>query len=245
MNPNIALIAKKVVESKISDRIEIITNGLLLTPKLTDDLVDAGVTHINISIQGVTNERYLETCGLKVDLDKLIENLTYLYNNKKQIQTYIKIVDATLKSKDEEALFYKIFGNICDRIYIEHLIVMQKDMDDLKDVVDGTKNFYGEELKPREVCSQSFYFLQIGCDGHTFPCPNPGLPKSLSMGNIFEKNMVDIWNDRVRKSILRKMLEFKRNEIEACADCTTFTCINDPLENLDVDAEKVVHLFRD
>jgi len=44
--------------------------------------------------------------------------------------------------------------------------------------VDGTKNFYNEELDlNRKVCAQSFYFLQIGCDYDTFPCPVPGLPK--------------------------------------------------------------------
>jgi len=36
--------------------------------------------------------------------------------------------------------------------------------------VDGTKNFYNEELDlNRKVCAQSFYFLQIGCDYDTFP----------------------------------------------------------------------------
>lgn len=240
-NPNIAKIIKKVVASNIAERVEVITNGVLLNPELIDQLVDTGMTHINISIQGVTEQRYLETCGIKVSLNKLIQNLTYLYNNKKQVQIYIKIIDATLKDKSEEELFYEMFGNICDRIYIEHLIVMQQQMDKLKPVVDGSKNFYGEELDlNRKVCSQSFYFLQIGCDGHTFPCPVPGLPKTLSMGNINEQSIVDIWNGEKRNKILKGMLKFEKDKYEACRNCTCFNAINNPSEYLDDVAQELL-----
>lgn len=234
MNPNLPVIIKKVVDSEIAERVEIITNGLLLNPQLIGELVNTGMTHINISIQGVTEDRYLETCGAKINLEKLIQNLTYLYQNKKQVQIYIKVIDATLKDKAEEELFYKMFGNICDRIYVEHLIVMQQQMDELKNVVDGSKNFYGENLDlERKVCSQSFYFLQIGCDGHTFPCPVPGLPKTLSMGNIKKESIIEIWNGEKRKKILRGMLKFEKDKYEACRNCTCFNAINNPAEYLD------------
>lgn len=243
-NPNLPKIIKKVVDSQIAERVEIITNGLLLKPKLIDELVNTGMTHINISIQGITEEHYLQTCDVKIDLDRLIENLTYLYSNKKQVQIYIKIIDAILKDKTEEELFYKMFGNICDRIYVEHLIVMQQQMNGLKEVVDGSKNFYGEKLDlDRKVCSQSFYFLQIGCDGDAFPCPVPGLPKTLSMGNITEQSIVEIWNGEKRNKILRGMLKFEKDKYEACRNCTCFNAINNPLEYLDDVAEDLLKKF--
>lgn len=243
-NPNLPKIIKKVVDSKIAERVEIITNGLLLKPKLIDELVNTGMTHINISIQGITEEHYLETCGVKINLDRLIENLTYLYKNKKQVQIYIKIIDAILKDKGEEELFYKMFGNICDRIYIEHLIVMQQQMNDLREVVDENKNFYGEEIiLDRKICSQSFYYLQIGCDGDVFPCPVPGLPKTLSMGNIKEQSIIEIWNGEKRKKILKGMLKFEKDKYESCRNCKCFNAVNDPLEYLDDVAEDLLKKF--
>lgn len=245
MNPRLPEMVKLAVDSKIADRVEIITNGVLLKPELSNKLIEAGITNINISIQGVNAEQYEETCGVKINFDEFVNNLRYLYNNKKNVQIYIKAIDATLKSKEDEKTFFDIFGNISDRIYIEHLIVMQQQMDDLKGVVDGTKNFYNEELDiNRKVCAQSFYFLQIGCDFDTFPCPVPGLSKRLSMGNVKENTLLEIWNGKKRKKLLRTMLELKKDCIPECNNCTCFNAINNPLEELDKDASKLLYLFK-
>ncbi|MBU3176435.1 radical SAM protein [Clostridium estertheticum] len=245
MNPRLPEMVKLAVEAQIADRVEVITNGVLLTPKVSDKLIEAGITNINVSIQGISADQYKKTCGTSIDFDRFISNLTYLYNHRKDTQIYIKAIDATLKSKEDEQLFFEIFGSISDRIYIEHLIVMQQQMDELKGIVDGTKNFYNEELDVnRKVCAQAFYFLQVGCDYDTFPCPNPGLPKSLSMGNMKENTLLEIWNGAKRKKLLRTMLEFNKDSIPECNSCKTFNCINNPLENLDEDAQNLVHLFK-
>ncbi len=245
MNPRLPEMVKLAVDAKIADRVEVITNAVLLTPKMADKLIDAGITNINISIQGINAEQYKDTCGTKIDFECLVNNLTYLYNNKKNIKIYIKIIDATLKNKEDEKLFFEIFGNIADKIYIEHLIVMQQQMDDLKGIVDGTKNFYNEELDVnRKVCAQSFYFLQIGCDYDTFPCPNPGLARSLSMGNMKDSTLLEIWNGSKRKKFLSTMLELKKDSIPECNNCKTFNAINNPLEDLDKDAQNLIHLFK-
>lgn len=245
MNPRLPEMVKIAVDAKIANRVEVITNGLLLTPHVADALIDAGITNINISIQGIDALGYKKTCGAKIDFDKLLENLSYLYNHKKNTQIYIKAIDATLKTEANKNKFFDIFGKIADRIYIEHLIVMQQQMDDLKKVVDKTKNFYGEKLDiTRKVCAQAFYFLQIGCEYDTFPCPVPGLGKGLSMGNVQDNTLLEIWNGEQRKKLLRTMLELNKDSIPECSNCTCFNAINNPMENLDEDAEKLIHYFK-
>lgn len=245
MNPQLPAHVKAAVDAKICDRVEVITNGLLLTREKSRALVDAGITNINISIQGLTGKEYKETCGVEIDFDKFIDDLTYLYNNRKNTKIYIKIIDAILKTEEDKKKFFDIFGKISDRIYVEHLVVMQQQMENLKEVVDGSLNFYGEALdESRKVCAQSFYFLQIGCDGDTFPCPVPGLGKGLSMGNAKEESLQSIWHGEKRKKILRMMLQKKKDEIKECNGCTCFNAINNPSENLDVDAERLLPLFQ-
>ncbi len=244
MNPELPRMIKQVVDANIAGRVEIITNGLLLKPSLSEKLLEAGLTNINISVQGVSAERYLETCGRRIDYEKFVENLNYLFKIRKDTQIYIKAIDSTLKDRNEEKLFYDTFGSISDRIYVEHLIVMQQQMEGLKNVVDHTKNFYNQELDlNRKVCGQSFYFLQIGCDFDTFPCPVPGLPKSLSMGNVRDMTLTEIWNGGKRRKHLRKMLEFKKDTIPACTGCTCFNAINDPSEFLEDDAPRLLKYF--
>lgn len=245
MNPDLPQYVKLAAEAGICDRIEVITNGLLLTPEKADALVAAGITNINISIQGLNGLEYKETCGQEIDFTKFVDNLTYLYKNRKNVKIYIKIIDAILKSEEDKEKFFTIFGEIADRIYVEHLIVMQQQMDNLKEVVDGSLNFYGEALDAnRKVCAQAFYFLQVGCDGDTFPCPVPGLGKGLSMGNAKKESLLSIWHGEKRKRILRMMLEKNKDKIKECNGCTCFNCINDPSENLDVDADKLLPLFQ-
>ena len=246
MNPRLPDYVRMAVEAGIAGRVEVITNGLLLTPEKSKALVEAGITNINISVQGLDAEGYQETCGVRIDFDHYLENLKYLYEHKGNVQIYIKAIDATLKTKENEEKFFRIFSPFADRIYIEHLVVMQQQMDGLREIVDGTKNFYGEELDVnRKVCAQSFYFMQIGCEGDIFPCPVPGLGRNLSMGNAKEHTLVEIWNGSRRRGFLRKMLKKEKDQIPDCATCTCFNAINNPMEQLDDDAERLLPLFED
>ena len=246
MNPRLPDYVRMVVEAGIAGRVEIITNGLLLTPEKSRALVAAGITNINISVQGFDAAGYEETCGIRIDFEHYLDNLKYLYEHKGDVQIYIKAIDATLGTKENEEKFFEIFSPFADRIYIEHLVVMQQQMDGLREIVDGTKNFYGEELDVnRKVCAQSFYFMQIGCEGDIFPCPVPGLGKNLSMGNAKEHTLTEIWNGSRRRGFLRKMLKKEKDQIPDCATCTCFNAINNPMEQLDDDAERLLPLFAD
>lgn len=246
MNPRLPDYVRMTVEAGIAGRVEVITNGLLLTPEKSRALVEAGITNINISVQGLDAAGYEKTCGIRIDFERYLENLKYLYEHKGNVQIYIKAIDATLGTKENEEKFFEIFSPFADRIYIEHLVVMQQQMDGLREIVDGTKNFYGEELDVnRKVCAQSFYFMQIGCEGDIFPCPVPGLGKNLSMGNAKEHTLTEIWNGSRRRGFLRKMLKKEKDQIPDCATCTCFNAINNPMEQLDDDAERLLPLFAD
>ena len=246
MNPRLPDYVRMTVEAGIAGRVEVITNGLLLTPEKSHALVEAGITNINISVQGLDAAGYEKTCGIRIDFERYLENLKYLYEHKENVQIYIKAIDATLGTKENEEKFFEIFSPFADRIYIEHLVVMQQQMDGLREIVDGTKNFYGEELDVnRKVCAQSFYFMQIGCEGDIFPCPVPGLGKNLSMGNAKEHTLTEIWNGSRRRGFLRKMLKKEKDQIPDCATCTCFNAINNPMEQLDDDAERLLPLFAD
>ena len=47
----------------VADIIEVFTNGSKLNPDLNKALVDAGLQRINISLEGLTSERYLKVAG--------------------------------------------------------------------------------------------------------------------------------------------------------------------------------------
>lgn len=244
MNPDFPKFVKYAVDAKIAVRVDVLTNGALITPQYADALINAGISNINISLQGINAEEYERTCGVRLDFYKFIENLTYLYNHRKNTKIYMKCIDAILKTPEEKEMFYKIYGSICDKIYIEHLVVMQQSMDILHETVDISLNMYGEKIDTkRQICSQCFYFLQAGVDGEIYPCSIPGLTHDFSIGNINQNSLKEIWNGEKRKQHLKKMLQFKREEIKQCKNCACFNCISDPKEYLDNDAERLVKYF--
>ena len=245
MNPKFAEYVKYAVDAGMAERVEVLTNGALITPAYADALISAGITNINISIQGLDAEVYAKVCGTKIDFDQFISSLTYLYEHRGQTKIYIKCIDAILKTTAEKERFYELFGPISDRIYIEHLVVMQQSMENLHEMVDDSRNLYGEIFsKKREVCAQCFYFLQTGVDGAVYPCSIPGVTKDFSIGNLAEHTLTEIWNGPLRRQHLCKMLEFRRSEIDQCRNCSCFNCINDPMEYLDADAPRLAEFFR-
>lgn len=244
-NPKLPKFIKMVVDADIAPRVEMITNGLLLNEKMIDELTDSGLTKIIISIQGLDNKDYFDTCAAKIDFDKFLNTLKYFYEHKKNTEIYIKIVDAALKNKDDDKRFYEMFSPLSDQIYIEHLIQMQQSHTQIKEIVDG-KSFYGEEVdKTRKVCAPVFYFLQIGCDLDIYPCPVPGLSRKLSMGNLKNNSLLEIWNGSKRFNLLKIMLKMQKDTLPDCNGCECFNCITDTAEYLDDDADRLLKIFEE
>ena len=245
-NPQMPEYAKMIVDSAIAQRVEVITNGLLLNKKKADELIDAGITNTNISIQGISPEQYKKTCGVNVDIYDLIDKIRYLYNNRGKMKLYIKVIDVALESEEDKKRFYEMFSSICDKIYIEHIVQMQQQHTNITDKVTPSTNMYGYKCDTnRKVCGQSFYFLQIGCDLDIFPCSIPGLRKGFSIGNLKKQSILDIWNGKKRNAFLRAMLRFEKDKFPECKTCVCYNVIDDPTENLDHDAPQLLKLFED
>jgi len=66
MNPRLPDYVRMTVEAGIAGRVEVITNGLLLTPEKSRALVAAGITNINISVQGLDAAGYEKTWGIRI-----------------------------------------------------------------------------------------------------------------------------------------------------------------------------------
>ncbi len=214
-------------------RIDILTNGTLLSKETVDLLVSSGVSRVQISVQGLDRETYRSVCGIGVNFEEFIKNIEYLFNNKGSSTVFIKIIDSLLRNERDKEDFFKTFGNMCDNIFIEHLVIMQKQMGDHNGRVDLTRNLNNELVAARKVCGIMFYFLQVNVDGETFPCSTPGLPNTFSMGSVKNKTLNEIWNDAPRNRLLTQNLTDGRLSIPECDQCSSCICIADPGEDLD------------
>lgn len=243
MNPRLAEMVRMARDRNVAHRIDIITNAGLLTPERVDALVSAGISRIQISVQGIDAATYKETCGADIDFDRYVSNIRYLYEHKRKSTVFIKIIDVILKKAGDNEQFYKIFGDICDNIYIEHLIKLQQQMGDIDGRVDNSKNYNNEDYKQRNVCAVPFYQLQLDVDGNVFPCPPSGLPKNFGIGNVYKETLLSLWNGGRRNRFLRTMLSSGRCGIPFCSTCDAYSCVSTPEEDLDNDAPRLHKIF--
>jgi MoaA/NifB/PqqE/SkfB family radical SAM enzyme len=106
-----------------------LTNGQLLSPKVADAVIDAGVTQLQISIDGATRETY-EYIRRGARFDRLVRNLEYLSARKRELgrsrprlQFNIVLMQRNL---EELPLFVDLAERLgVDWIAARHLLMMK------------------------------------------------------------------------------------------------------------------------
>lgn len=233
-NRKISDMIAELSNARIAEGYEIITNGYLLTHEMTDRLLAAGLTFLRVSIQGLTEKRYQETTGIAIDYHRLVDNIRYFYEKKGNCRLYVKIMDECFDVGETKEDFYKIFGDICDKIYVEHLVNAQPSMEgNYGEQLNDEMTFYGDKSEKREVCPYMFYSLQIDAVGNTFPCPPLGLPEGFSLGNVSDITLKEIWNSDKLYQLYRQQLTGNREKIPVCARCENYKCFTPEEDSLD------------
>lgn len=242
LHKDIARMIDYANKKQIASSIDMVTNGSMLTPKLSKEIVDAGLSKLRISLQGVNAEKYKQTSNVEVDFNKLLENITYFYENKKNTQIYIKIIDCALDEQDEQE-FLRIFGDICDEIAIEHVVPIVSEIDYTliyKDAVNKVSQ-NGATIHECEICPQPFYLLQINPDGNIVPCC--AMEDNPIIENCKNSSLFSIWNgegfNRFRKNHLLK----QKDIYATCKNCQHYKYGMFSEDMLDNDAERLLKYF--
>jgi MoaA/NifB/PqqE/SkfB family radical SAM enzyme len=209
----------------------VVSNGTLLTAELGAALVDAGLQEMRISLQGINAAKYKEISGIDIDFDMFCQNLRYFYEHRKNCLFKIKVADSALDDGDEEA-FYKLFGDICDYIDVEHIYTQFQGVDysgKLRDANRRTR--YGYNYEKLSVCSALFFKLNVLWDGRiTFGYPDGVIFDGF---NTEESTLSATWNSPERLSLLLSHLNGDYSLRPECKSCTRWDNSILPTELLD------------
>lgn len=234
LHKDIANMVSYAKEKNVAKSIEIVTNGVLLSEKMSLNLIDAGVDKIRISIQGLSGSAYNKD---ETFFKNFIENLKFLYQNKKNTNIYIKIIDCALDNNEKK--FFEIFGDICDFIAIEHMIPAVKQINYDK-IGQGISNITqnGLMVQDVQVCPQPFYFMQINPDGNIIPCCSMETP--VILGNLKNDKLKDIWLGDKFKIFRQIQLLKEKNKFPVCKNCQQYKYMMFPEDNIDNDANGIM-----
>lgn len=216
LNPRISDMVKLLKERSICESLNISTNAVLLSKKLSIDLINAGLDCLTISLQGMSSKKFKEIANVDIDFEDFVENIRFFYKNRGKCKLYIKNIDVALEDGDEES-FYKIFGEISDRVFVETACPVYPSIDYSNIIKQDRVTRYGELVKEPEVCQISFYHLHILSNGDVIPCSSIDSP--LPLWNIDNMELVDIWNSKERIDFLKLQASKNRRTNEICSRC--------------------------
>ncbi|OGM93312.1 radical SAM protein [Candidatus Wolfebacteria bacterium RIFOXYB1_FULL_54_12] len=245
LHPRIADMVAYAVEKQVAHNVELLTNGSLLTPVMSNALIDAGLSRLVVSLQGVSARKYKEICGVDVQFDKLRANLQYFFLHKSDsAHMYCKIVDSALDGEEDKRQFYKLFSGICDSLAIEHTVPIHSGVE-----YDGVIKHAGEQLtqfglpvSEVKICPQPFFHMQINPDGKVVPCYSFEYP--AIMGDCNTQTVREIWNGERFNAFRRKMLDGKLDACAICKECSIITYRmfpEDMIGEADVERLKMVY----
>ncbi len=245
-NPNMAKMIKTLKEADVADDVSFITNALLFTHKRVEEVIDAGVDRIFISLQGMNSKKYKEVCGREIDFESFYDVLKYLYEySRNKCKINIKIADVALEEGDRER-FLARFGNICDKIHVETIKPLYADVDYTnilgKNITDMTTTRFGRAHKKQKACYLSFYMMCVNPLGEIRPCGAP-FQGCEGLGNIEDTTLVEAWNSDVRREFLLNMLKGNRCQNDVCKDCDYPNDVPSENDEIDPHAEELIQKF--
>ncbi|MCR5701982.1 MAG: radical SAM protein [Lachnospiraceae bacterium] len=221
LNPRFADMVSYAKKIGACERVDTTTNASLLTHDLSDKIIEAGLDRINISIEGIDSQQYLEFSNYKIDYKKFVDELTYLYEHRKQCEVIIKISGDSLTETQKEE-FLNIYGNIADGVSIESVMNCWHDFE-LKDVkVNDKVGVYGQPLTNVEVCPYVFYEMAINSDGTASVC-FLDWTREMIIGDVKTQSVKEIWESDERYKYLEMFLKKERRNNPICSKCGQLT----------------------
>lgn len=246
LHPEIAEMVAYAKRNEIADSIDIVTNASLLTNEVSDKLINAGLSRLRISLEGLSDEDYRRHSSVSLNFENLVENIRYFYEHTKETKIYIKIIDYMVQEKKKRETFREIFAPIAHEIAVEHLTptISEIDYDRLSEGMKMDKPQNGDVLQNSQICSQPFYMMQINPDGNVVPCCSMKYPCVL--GTVKAETVEEIWKGKAYNQFRRELLNgVKSMDRKVCSECKLYLYDMHQEDRLDEEAERLRELYRD
>ena len=213
LNRKVPDMVRYIKKQGILSRVSIHTNASLLDEKYVYDLADSNIDRIVISLQGLNEETYFDTCGVNINYNSFYENLRLLYKIKKDTQIHIKIANVAIKETEKDK-FFEMYRTISDRVFVEQIVPIWKDVK-IDSISSKVQNKYGSKFEKQQCCPLIFNTIVIIPNGDVYPCTQILTPYRL--GNIKDASLLELWNCRTRKELLLKQCKLENPDI--CREC--------------------------
>lgn len=224
LHPRVADMVRILKERHCCDEVRITTNGALLDEKMSRALIASGVDLVRVSVEALSTQGYQELCGVKIEFDKIRNNVETFYKLSRGTKSKItaKIISSTLRSAEDEKRFYEIFRPITDYHFIEEVELRWYEFGEIQipsgEHVEGLRKC-AKEAGQREICTFLFTELCIHSNGIVSAC-SMDWKFATQYGDVTHERLSDIWNGEKHRGFQLMHLTGRLKKIPYCEACT-------------------------
>ena len=228
LNPDVFKMIRYLTDNRIGSIIH--TNFNLPKPGYVDKMLDAGLQHLILSIDGASEETY-SAYRRGGDFNKVIANVKELIEKRKKRGLKLPfaawqfiVMKQNEHEIDKARRMAKEIG-VDDLIFDNPFIPSanawlfdeeRKDVDTALEKMLPEKRVANFEKGSVLWCFQAYTELHVDYCGNVVPCCVL-LEKDVNMGNIFEKPFDEVWNGEIYINFRKQLKEQGPNS--SCAAC--------------------------
>lgn len=205
------------------------TNGHYLDDSNVAKIIQSGLSHLIISMDGLDQETY-EKYRVKGDLQTVTDGIKRLVATKKALKSkspFIELQFLVMRHNEHQMNAMRNFANHAgvDKLSFKSAQVYNPDSENTIIPALKQKSRYRQlpdgswvmANKIRNRCHRIWSSLVVTWDGKVVPCCYDKNADHTT-GNLLEDSLDDIWKNKVYSSFRRKVL-LKRSDIEICRNC--------------------------
>jgi radical SAM protein with 4Fe4S-binding SPASM domain len=193
--------------------VDLTTNGLLLTPSISESLIDAGLDIIDVSLDAFTEEGYRRV-RRNDNFQKIVGHVHELIRIRDEKKSSLRIMVSMIEqpeTRDEMEAFQKYWSKRVDRVlirtYYSHL-----------GYVDSSKESFDKSI-PRYPCTQFWKRIMIDWEGNLKFCVDDWQKRSV-VGNLRTHSIAGVWRGELYERYRKNQLAGNYEEPSICKDCT-------------------------
>jgi cyclic pyranopterin phosphate synthase len=239
-NRNFPEMLQIATKSQIADRIEVTTNASLLNEKMAENLVNAQLDYLRVSIYATNQEAHEKVTGNNIGIDRIWNNLLILKRVKEQFESVKPFVSCKKLddfSQDND-YFLNRYKAVSDETFIDKPHSWVK-----TDEVDFIKRYYSDGAKvaqddlhsrssERTACPMPFTTMAVRSDGYVSPCCVDYVG-GTNIGHVDDESLKSIWESKAWIDFQRMQLEGRQCENSSCSSCEVYKDDHYTRDNID------------
>jgi radical SAM protein with 4Fe4S-binding SPASM domain len=184
------------------------TNGISLTPKICEKLLESDLDCLVLSLDAATSETYKLVKGVD-KFGEAMRNIKHLIELKEEKNSSLYIVAQFVQSRlnyKEKEEFIELWKSYGIPTRIKPCLTF------------GGLDFLNNKITRKQSCYLAWRSIHIYWDGMVVLCCLD-LLNETPLGNINEKSLEEIWNSERIQKFRRLLAEERASEIKICENC--------------------------